>query len=619
MLEEQLMQERIFGKEELEMQSKVRAFHKGLAERDFSTIQQSLNEALQSIEPLNYWLPYKDLVKLLIERCTPDELVSFSEDEVKYLVESSTMLGDKEAPLGLHTVQEVYTKLEELKADKNSKTVDVLKSKPMDAKSLRVILMPSDAKTRIREFRASQYDQKADGKGFWTSWETMADISSVGLENIVASGIDSFFTCKYLETFMGENLYTNVFQCEMDRGLLAHLTRVFELYFRLRQHEGMPVEDMPNFIERKMYEYIEKQGDVGSWKGVKEFTMMHISNKFAEREFLNANWRRYDPNQRCLDWIFEFTDQGDFNKVAYIDDIASSCCNGFKYLTTELFHNSVLEFTRKYIREGQIDEKLGRRIFLIASSIRTDADLRTQLSQPFTHRAIMDATKKNVPFAVGLYALLYKEGSGIDNPMVSMMMEVVADRNKTPYLDREANEPREHAEARLEQAGCFDGFDYIADAKKTYLKAVREGRYISPVNECNTSLEDIKRLNKEARTKIKCLREQRRCTDYVYVKTDRFFIFDEGEPRIFVGNPRDFGAFACLLGYQPDCMSQYNPKKDRPKRRIVIEFEDKKRKDATNREIQHNWYGLARGNYKFTFELTRADSMEYEKVLWKLI
>jgi hypothetical protein len=622
MLEEQLAQARTFTREELAMQTKVNAFHRGLAERNHQTVQQSLNEVLGSIDPLNYWLPYKELTKLLIGRCTPEELASFSDGEVKYLVDSSAMLGDKEAPLGLHTVQEIYTKLEELKGDRNSRTVDGLRSRPMESSLLRDILIPSDIDSRIKEFRTRQYekhDKKAEGKGFWTAWETLSDLSGQGLEHIIASGVNSELTSQYLETFMGENLYTNVFQCG-DKDLLAHLTKVFELYFRQRQKEGMNVAEMPDFIERRMQEYIAKQGDVRAWKGVKEFTMMHISNEFAERGFLGANWRRYDPNQRCLDWIFEFADAGDFEKVAYVNGVAGFCCRGFEGLTTKLFHDSVLEFTRKYVRDGQIDADLGRKILLITSSIRTNADLRTQLSQPFTHKAVMDATQKGIPFAVGLHTFLYKEKSGIDNPMVSLIMGIAAERNKTPYLDHEAKESREHAEARLEQAGCFDGFDYTADAEATYLKAVREGRYISPINECNTSVEDIQRLGEEARTRIQGLRTQRKGTDYLYVRDGQFFMLTGSEqPRIFVGNPRNFGSFASLLGYWANSMSQYNPKKESPERHVVMEFEDKERRDDTNIKIREGLYGLVRGDYQFHFRLPKADTMRDERVLWELV
>jgi len=619
MLEKQLTQEREFTKEELEMQAKVKEFQKALAERDYVAVHRSLNETLQAIEPLNFWLPYKDLTKLLIKRCIPCELSSLSEKEIKYLVEISNMLGDKEAPLGLQTVKEVYTELEELKADRTSGIAEGLRAKPLDAESLREILMPADIEKRIAEFRTRQYDYKAEGKGFWTSWETISDISASGLENIVASGVNSELTSKYLETFMGENLYTNVFQCG-DPKLLAHLTKVFELYFRLKQHEGMPVEDMPGFVERRMYEYIEKKGDVRAWRGVKEFTMMHISNEFKKSKFLGANWREYDTNQRCLDWIFEFADKGNLEKMAYINDVAGMCCRGFGELTSRIFEDSVLDFTRKYVREGKIDEELGRKIFLIASSVKTNSDVRTQLSQPFTHKAIMDATEKHIPFAVGLHLFLYKPERDVNDPMISLIMSITEEKNKTPYLDHEANESREHAEARLEKNGCFEGFEFMKDAEEAYSRAVRNGRYISPVNECNTSLENIAKLEEEARTKINELKQKRKATDYIFVRKNRFFMADDKKQAVaYVGNPRGFEAFGSLLGYWTSCRGHYNPEKDQPERHVVIEFEDKKRKKETNEKILADLFIYSGKGYKFPLRLTKADTQKEERILLELV
>ena len=85
--EEQATQERTFSLEEQKMQAEVEEFQKNLRARDYMKIQDSLDVILQSIEPLNFWLPYKDLAKLLIARCTPEELTSFSGAEVVYLIE----------------------------------------------------------------------------------------------------------------------------------------------------------------------------------------------------------------------------------------------------------------------------------------------------------------------------------------------------------------------------------------------------------------------------------------------------------------------------------------------------------------------------------------------------
>ncbi len=616
------MIEKEFTEQEIEMQRLVGNFQQVLRNREFPQVKESLQVIRENLEPLNYWLPYKDLTDLLISKCSNKEIKLISPEEVDYLIELSKKLVDKDSEVGLQTIPEFYSKLETLKAERGMGRLGRLKTEVIKSEELEAIVMPSNADEKIREYRSRSDSRDEEVKGIWSAWEELSSLAenSQTLENMARSGVTADLTGKYLDKFMKFNLFSNVFQCNMSLGMLDHITDVFKLHFRLKQTEGVSTAEMPAQLEQQLYDALDNQGRSCGWPGTREFAIMDVSTKLAKAKFLGAEWKSYEPDKQCLEWVIDFDKKGETAKAEYVSGIANGCGTDFGMMVYDLANRAILDFTKSYIRDGVIDSENGELLWIAQAYSRNDFDIG--LSQPSTYRAIIHASERGHKFAIDLVGLMDQRLTEEDAAMLGTMVDIHASSNETPYVDHIANEPREHLEHRtvchVEQT-CTE---YLTQAPDVFRRALEDGSYISPVNECNSSVSDMEKLEQVAEEEIRALREQREGTDYIYVTNDVFFVFNRNDdkPQVYVGNPNNFRTFASLIGYDPSIISNYNPDKQIPERQLVIEFEDQSRRDKALKEITEGSFTHQPKDYKFHFSLRGGgDPGKTEDISWELV
>lgn len=619
-------------RQETQMKELVNEYHGALDRRSFLKIKQSLENIKENIEPLNYWLPYKDLTSMLMTRFNVKEVREFSEDEVNYLKKLGDKLWDKDSDVGLGTVKKFYSSLEDLKAERQANNVSILEEKLMDERLLEQILFPKDYERKINEFRYRDGGNKGS-KGFWSSWDKLSEMavkSNGALDNILNSGINSEKAEKYVETFMGQVLYTNVFQCNMgDDEIKNHFTNAFRLYFALKEKEGMKKEDMPKRIEEKIQEYIDKNGDVGSWKGVKEFALMHVSREFAKEKFMGAKWKNYNSDRQCVKWFTDYAEKGNFEKAKYIEDIASSCGNfEFRNILGKKANSIVHSFTKKFVRNNRIDKKLGNRLNYINKLLgREIGNFELQLSQPFTYFAIMAAANKGHEFAKEIIEDLSDNEMGMfGDGMMSHLIQHKAEMESTPFLDYPAGENEYDIVKRLQKSGCFEEKNFVNKALEKFNKAIRKGNYFSIVNECNTTLEEIEALNEKARTEIKTKKEEIPEHDnydvVVYVTEPYMYVYPKDkEPAVFIGMPKDLGFLMHAVG-MPSIISS-GGFKDEPEfySRNLFKFEDEDRKENLDKRIMSDFmtHSLREKEYIVHDDRIRNKDYRQEFSLIKLV
>ncbi|MBS3142329.1 hypothetical protein J4464_02990 [Candidatus Woesearchaeota archaeon] len=589
------MSNKRFTPEEKHMQEIVKSFQTGLSARDFNTASAALDAIDEQMEPLGYWLPYKDLAKLIRERCTLDEMPLLSPDELLYLTQLSAKLGDMNSDVGLGTNAEAYHRFEDLRGKREGGRITTLATATLPCEVLDDLLLPPDLAEQIPGYKTRRDERHNAREGIWSAWEGAEKLSEGSLENLVASGLTSAKVETYLNTFMTLNLYSNLFQANMDNDMLAHLTGIFKLLYRMKVHEGIPAEQIPHLLSQHIEYYVEEKShgrlEYDGGEGTRVFMMMHASNQLAEDNFLGLSWQRYDPTQQCMDWILDAGKLEDEEKAFYVSRIARDCTADFQNRAAALVHSTIIDFTRSFVRQGVIDEARGE-LLMIAQRYFND-DYRKEFIQPFTYKAIVTAAEKGHAFAQSLIQALTPDDDEFSDGLMGIMVDVIARSKAAPFSDHptETRGSVEYCARNLRDIALAG--DYAHTAIEEFMEALDQGQYVAPMNECNTSLEEMRVLSTELATTMLERRGHHTCTDYMYVRDNTAFLYlRDGSQQVIVGNPQHFGTFAALLGYWGNCVSQYDPGKEQPERHVIIEFDNEFLRSRARHNIGNDWFGM---------------------------
>ena len=202
------------------------------------------------------------------------------------------------------------------------------------------------------------------------------------------------------------------------------------------------------------------------------------------------------------------------------------------------------------------------------------------------------------------------------------LAQIMAQTNAAPFSDQ-PTESKGSVQYRVKNVlELARKGDYITSAPDEFAALLENGSYLSPINECNTSLDDIAKFTLEARSEMLARRNQHECTDYVFLRDNVFFMFLRGEePKVYVGNPQSFNDFAPLLGYSTISRGLFDQEKVSPERHIVIEFQDSFSRERLIKNIANDmsyFPQLRNAEGKFLFSLYPPSGAEHEKCLWDI-
>jgi hypothetical protein len=281
---------------------------------------------------------------------------------------------------------------------------------------------------------------------------------------------------------------------------------------------------------------------------------MDVSSKLSQEKYLGINWKTFNKKEFMVNKILTLAEKGEIeeSKHLYQESKYPMNLDGF---AEQLLAPAVLEFTKEFVRKNTINQKKLNKINYLYNLSDSEAELI--LSQPNTYLALEYAAKQNISSAKELINSLNRMPNEWEMDFGMAIVDIVAQSNQTPYTNKKINEDKNELSEKL--IDLYSGF--MDDISKKFKKSLKSGAYISPVNECNMSLEQLsatKKFGKEVVTKI----YNDTKTDFLfYLKNDIFYIQKPKTrtPEAYVGNPKNWSAFASFLDCWSNCHSFFDP------------------------------------------------------------